>query len=132
MNTSGPTTVAGVPVEQIVTAFGTPVFVYDGDRIRDQFRLLTHVLTHRPLEVYYSVKANSAVGILRLLRMSGARADISSSGDLAFAEAAGFTPWEISFTGSGLADDEYDLIAARPEMDFVADSLHQLARVVKL
>ena len=130
--TRGLATVTGVPVEQIATTFGTPVFVYDGGRIRDQFRLLAQELTHRPLEIYYSVKANSAVGILRLLRTFGARADICSSGDLAFAEAAGFAPHEVSFTGSGLTDDEYGLIATRPGMDFVADSLHQLARVVEM
>ena len=124
--------VGGVPVERIASTFGTPVFVYDGERIRDRFELLTRSLRHRPLEVYYSVKANPAVGILRLLRTLGARVDVSSPGDLAFAEAAGFRQDEVSFTGCGLAECEYHLVADRPGMDFVADSLQQVARIVTL
>lgn len=129
---SVPRTWANLPVAEIAAEFGTPVFIYDGDLIRTQFQRLTRHVTHRPLEIYYSVKANSALGILRLLRSLGARADVCSAGDLAFAEAAGFTPNEISFTGCGLADSEYALITARPGMDFVADSVHQLARMVEL
>ena len=114
--------------DALAERFGTPLFIYDAQVIRNSFKSLIQGLQYRPLSVYYSIKANSALGILSLLRDLGARADLCSLGDLAFAESAGFRFQDMSFTGSGLGDSEIAYIAARPGIGFVADSISQIER----
>ena len=77
----------------IAHEFGTPVWVYDAQTIRDRIALL-----HRFDVVRYAQKANANVHLLRLMRAAGVRVDAVSHGELVRSLAAGFTPPEIVFT----------------------------------
>ncbi|MDH3498247.1 MAG: diaminopimelate decarboxylase [Gemmatimonadota bacterium] len=86
----------------IAAAVGTPAYVYDADAIRARYRELTAAFAGRiPAHIHYSVKANSNLAILRLLRSLGAGADIVSGGELTRALAAGFPPRALVFSGVG-------------------------------
>lgn len=71
----------------LATKFGTPLYVYDADVIREQYRKVARFDTVR-----FAQKACSNVHILRLLRSLGARVDCVSAGELERALKAGFTP----------------------------------------
>lgn len=71
----------------LATKFGTPLYVYDANVIREQYRKVARFDTVR-----FAQKACSNVHILRLLRSLGARVDCVSSGELERALRAGFTP----------------------------------------
>jgi diaminopimelate decarboxylase len=91
----------GVPLEAIAAAAGTPTYVYNASSIRAQYGRLEgalHGVRHR---LHYSVKANSNLAILRLLRELGAGVDIVSGGELHRALAAGFTGDDVVFSGVG-------------------------------
>jgi len=77
----------------IAHEFGTPVWVYDAQTIRDRIALL-----HRFDVVRYAQKANANTHLLRLMRAAGVRVDAVSHGELVRSLAAGFTPPEIVFT----------------------------------
>ncbi len=85
---------------------GTPVYVYDVQTIRESFSELTDSLSGVPHRIYYSVKANSNLTILRLIRSLGAGADIVSGGELVRALNAGFAGREIVFSGVGKTEEE--------------------------
>lgn len=87
----------------IAARVGTPVYVYDAEAIRRRYAELTDALRQAELRVHvhYSVKANSTLAVLTLLRSLGAGADIVSAGELARARAAGFDPAEVVFSGVG-------------------------------
>lgn len=96
----------GVPIERIASDVGTPVYVYSSEVIRDRFQRLEATLGTVPHRIHYTLKANSNVGVLKLVRELGAGADIVSGGELVRALKAGFTPKDIIFGGVGKTDEE--------------------------
>jgi diaminopimelate decarboxylase len=97
---------AGVPLSAIAEGAGTPVYVYNAEVIRRQYRALDRAFAAVPHRLAYAVKANANLAVLRTLRDLGAGADIVSGGELARALAAGFPPDRIVFSGVGKSDEE--------------------------
>ncbi|HET7040019.1 MAG TPA: diaminopimelate decarboxylase [Gemmatimonadales bacterium] len=87
----------------IAAAVGTPAYVYDAGAVRERYRHLTTALARAGVRahIHYSVKANSNLAVLSLLRSLGAGADIVSAGELARVRAAGFPPGAVVFSGVG-------------------------------
>ncbi|HEX6059206.1 MAG TPA: diaminopimelate decarboxylase [Gemmatimonadaceae bacterium] len=100
-----------LPLEGIVAAVGTPVYVYSARAIRSQYRRLAGALAGVPHRLHYSVKANSNLAILALLRELGAGVDIVSGGELRRALLAGFAGRDIVFSGVGKTEEELRLAA---------------------
>ena len=100
-------------VADIVDRVGTPAYIYSAPTIRTQYRRLTTALAGIPHRVHYSVKANSSLGILGLLRELGAGVDIVSGGELHRALLAGFRGRDVVFSGVGKQEHEIrDAVAA--------------------
>jgi diaminopimelate decarboxylase len=95
-------------LDAIAARVGTPVYVYDAARIRDACRAFTTALAPVPHAVHYALKANSTLGLVRLLRELGLHADANSGGEIEVALRAGFQPGQIVFTGVGKTADELD------------------------
>src|SRR5688500_488502 len=95
-----------VSVADIVARVGTPAYIYSAPAIRTQYRRLTTALAAVPHRVHYSVKANSTLGILSLLRELGAGVDIVSGGELHRAMLAGFQGQDVVFSGVGKQEPE--------------------------
>ena len=91
----------GVPLESIAQTAGTPTYVYDAATIRAQYGRLEHALRAVGHRLHYSVKANSNLAILAMLRELGAGVDIVSGGELHRALAAGFRGEDVVFSGVG-------------------------------
>lgn len=94
-------TMAGVPLARIAREVGTPVFVYNAEVIRRQFRALEAAFAAVPHRICYAVKANSNLAILRLMHDLGAGADLVSAGEMRRALAAGFAAKDLVFSGVG-------------------------------
>ena len=71
-----------IPVERLAKRFGTPLYVYSASTIRERMRSFEHAFRKVPHTVCYSVKANSSLGILRLLAGMGCGFDVVSGGEL--------------------------------------------------
>ncbi len=82
--------------------FGTPLYVTDEERIRENFRRLAGALTaHYPkVRILYAAKANGNLAVFRTLASMGAGADVFSAGEVALALAAGMRPESLLFNGS--------------------------------
>jgi diaminopimelate decarboxylase len=96
----------GVSLAAVAREFGTPAYAYNADVIRRQFRELDEALAAVPHRICFAVKANSNLGVLRVLRDLGAGADIVSEGEMARALAAGFPSDRIVFSGVGKREEE--------------------------
>jgi diaminopimelate decarboxylase len=90
-----------VPLADIADAEGTPVYVYSAAMIAARYRAIDEAFRAYPHAVHYALKANSTLGIVRLLRSLGAGADANSGGEIDVALRAGFIPEQIVFTGVG-------------------------------
>lgn len=93
-------------LEALARAVETPVYVYSARAIREQYQRLSEAFAAVPHRLHYSVKANSNLAILALLRELGAGADIVSGGELFRAVKAGFRGNEIIFGGVGKTQRE--------------------------
>ena len=90
-----------VSLEVIASAVGTPCYVYSASAIREQYRQLRDAMGNLDVRLHYSVKANSSIAILVLLRELGAGLDIVSGGELFRALKAGYSGRDIVFSGVG-------------------------------
>jgi diaminopimelate decarboxylase len=90
-----------VPMQELVARWGTPLYVYSQNAIRERFRELDDALSPVPHLIAYSVKANGNLAVLRTLAAMGAGADIVSGGELHRALLAGIPPERIVFSGVG-------------------------------
>ena len=96
----------GVPLADLATAHGTPLYVYSGATIRSRYRAIDQAFADYPHAIHYALKANSTLAIARLLRSLGSNADANSGGEIDVALRAGFIPPQIVFTGVGKTSAE--------------------------
>lgn len=71
-----------VPLERLAERHGTPLYVYSAEMIRARIRAFQRAFRSVPYTLCYSVKANSTLGILRLIARQGAGFDVVSGGEL--------------------------------------------------
>ena len=96
----------GVSLATIAEAVGTPTYVYSANAVREQYGRLSAALSGVPFRIHYSLKANSNLALLRLLRSLGSAADVVSGGELYRAQRAGFGASDIIFGGVGKTERE--------------------------
>ena len=126
--------VGRVPIQDLATEYGTPLYVYDADVVRERYRRITEAFSRVPPLIAYSVKANGSLGILRLLASLGAGADIVSGGELFRARRAGVPTSKIVFAGVGKTDEEIlagleaGILLFNVESEGELDRIEQLAR----
>ena len=96
----------GVPLADLVSSHGTPLYVYSASAIADRYRAIEEAFSGYPHALHYALKANSTLGIARLLRSLGSGVDANSGGEIAVALRAGYEPSQIVFTGVGKTQAE--------------------------
>ena len=126
---SGRLSCDGLPLADIATAVGTPTYVYSAASIRRSWQELDAAFASIPHAVHYALKANSTLGILRLLRGLGCRADANSGGEIEVALRAGFTPGDIVFTGVGKTPEELKRAIALGVKAINVESPGELGRI---
>jgi diaminopimelate decarboxylase len=98
----------GVALADIAARAGTPSYVYSAGDIIGRYRAYDRALAGLPHEICYAVKANSNLGILRLLVKEGSGFDIVSGGELYRVLKAGGPPDKIVFSGVGKTAEEIE------------------------
>ncbi len=100
----GELVLGGIRTSDLAERFGTPLVVYCEETVRGRARAFTDAVGDGG-RVFFGTKAFANVALLRLLREEGIGADVASSGELAFAGAAGLTGDELVVHGNnkGLA-----------------------------
>ena len=119
----------GVSIQSIVESVGTPAYVYSARAIRDAYRAIDSAFDGYPHAIHYALKANSTLGIVRVLRALGSRADANSGGEIAVALGAGFAPRDIVFTGVGKTSGELEYAIAQDVGTINAESAGELDRI---
>jgi diaminopimelate decarboxylase len=92
----------------IAAQVGTPAYVYSSAAVREQYSRLREALGAMDARLHYSVKANSSIALLQLLRDLGAGLDIVSGGELFRALRAGFSGSDVVFSGVGKTEREME------------------------
>jgi diaminopimelate decarboxylase len=126
---AGELTLGGVPATALAAEHGTPLLVYCTETVRAQARAYREAAPGAL--VVYGTKAFANVALLRLLAEEGVGADVSTLGELAFAQAAGIGGERILFHGNNKSRAELEAAAdagatvvldAVSEVDAAADA----------
>ncbi|HIC31633.1 MAG TPA: diaminopimelate decarboxylase [Flavobacteriaceae bacterium] len=97
---------------QIAKDFGSPVYVYDADKISSQYHRLTSAFGGvKNLKINYAVKALSNISILKLMHKLGSGIDTVSIQEVQLGLKAGFKPEQIIFTPNGVSLEEIETAA---------------------
>jgi diaminopimelate decarboxylase len=129
---AGRLTIAGRDAEELAHELGTPLFVYDLERAGEQAEALRDALASAGVQaiVRYALKAQREPEFLAFLRarVPFVGMDVCSPGELEWAITHGWTPSEISYTGTNLSEADLDVILpSGPHLN--VDLLSQLERV---
>jgi len=133
----GRLTIAGRDVAGLGRAHGTPLYVYDLERVRESARALQAALAAAGLRsrVLLAMKAQHQPELLAFVRGLGPPGtprsvglDVCSPGELLMALELGWRADEISFTGTNLSERDLDVILAHP-VHVNLDLLSQIRRV---
>ena len=95
--------IEGVPLNEVTKIHATPFYIYSHQIISEKYKELKESLNS---EIFYSIKANSNLAIIKLIKSFGAGADVVSVGELKRALAAGVNPKKIIFEGLGKTKED--------------------------
>lgn len=145
INTAGHFTVAGIDTVGLAKEYGTPLYVFDEDKMRSMCQKYTHGAARyfKKAKILFASKALSCKEIYRIADSEGLCADTVSSGEIYTALAAGFPPEKIYFHGNNktVADLEYavkngvgviiaDNLAELDDLDEICAAENKTASVV--
>lgn len=127
----GHLTIGGFAANDLTAAYGSPLYVYDGDVIQKRFHALQNAIAGFA-GVYYSIKANPNPAIAALLVEAGAGLEIASGAELLLALQAGATPDRILFAGPGKGERELELAIHRGLGEIHLESYEEIALVAAI
>jgi diaminopimelate decarboxylase len=96
---------------KIAQDYGSPVYVYDAEKIASQYKRLTNAFKGvKQLKINYAVKALSNISVLKLLHSFGSGIDTVSIQEVQLGLAAGFPVDKIIFTPNGVSLEEIETV----------------------
>lgn len=115
----------------IAQEFGTPLYLYNADRISHQYTQLQTAFRHSDkVRFFYACKALTNISILKHIKQIGCNVDCSSINEAKLAVHAGFSPENILYTSNGIAFDEIEEAVALG-ININIDSLSNLEKFGK-
>lgn len=95
-------------LEQIAHDYGTPVYVYHAEKIKEQYEKLQHAFTGVNTRFFYAAKALTNINILKYINSLGCHIDCSSINEVKLAIRAGYIPGNILYTSSNISFEEIE------------------------
>ncbi|MCE2462579.1 MAG: diaminopimelate decarboxylase [Dehalococcoidia bacterium] len=134
VNSRGHLAIGGCDVLDLASQFGTPLYVFDEDMLRNRCRQFVQEFRsrHQETTVVYACKAYVNPALARIFKEEGLGLDVVSGGELAVAKAVDFPPEMVYFHGNNKGRDEL-----RESLEWniglvVVDSFHELELLDRL
>ncbi|RZN42447.1 MAG: diaminopimelate decarboxylase [Methanophagales archaeon ANME-1-THS] len=115
----------GADVVELAERYGTPLYITDERSIRTNFRNYKTAFQSVDHAIYFAVKANGNLAILRILAAEGAGADVFSGGELHLVRSAGIPLHKVLFNGNSKSEEELKE-AVELKVQVSVDSLDEL------
>lgn len=129
-NTQGHLVIGGADAVELAERFGTPLYVVDEQRVRENYQRFYRAFAERwsSVLVCYALKANFNLAICKILQGEGAGADVSSGNELRNALGVGIPTDRIVFNGNYKSLPELELAITNNVLINV-DSLQELEAI---
>jgi len=128
VSAAGHLTLAGCDAVELVREFGTPLYVFDEQTLREQCRAFQQAFRSRYADtgVAYAAKAYLGRALAAIIAEEGMSLDIVSGGELAIAVSVGFPAERIHFHGNNKSEQEL-----REALDYgigrvIIDNFHEM------
>ena len=119
-------------VQELAEKYGTPTYVYNEQRIRENFRrAFSAFSSHYPnFKFFYAVKACNNPAIVSILKQEGAGIDAASVNEILLAKSLGLDGEDVMFSGNFLSDEDIQR-GVESGAIFNLDDMSLLPRVLK-
>lgn len=126
-------TIGGISAVELAEKFGTPLYVVDEQRVRDNYRRFYKSFSERwpNVIVCYAYKANSNTAICKILNNEGAGAEVSSGNELQIANRIGVPGQRTVFNGNNKSAAELEMAISNDVLINV-DSIQELLAVDRI
>lgn len=120
--------IAGVEVKELKEKYGTPLYIYDVNHIKNIMKLYKNNLVSNQFEteVLYASKAFNCKEMVRIVDAMGLSLDVVSYGELYTALSVGFDPKKIYFHGNNKSKEELVYALENNVGTIVVDNLCEL------
>ena len=135
VNGAGHLTFAGIDTVDLAKKYGTPLYLTDGDRIRENCRIYLDAMreafgeTAMPL---YASKAASYKEIYRIMKAMGMGIDVVSSGEVYTAASVGFPMEHAYFHSNNKTDTDIEYAMDAGVGYFVVDNVEELDSIARI
>ena len=116
---------------KLIEKYGSPLYVYDENTLRKRSKEMMDLLPNKKLVVDYSIKANTNIELVKIIKSEGLHVDAMSPGEVAFEKKAGYKNNEIMYVCNNISESEMKEIIKEGILISV-DSLSQLEMYGKL
>ena len=124
--------IGGADACDLANEFGTPLYVIDENRIRDNYQRFYAAFSkyYNDFKVFYACKANTNLSVMSILKDEGCCVDTVSPGEVYTCKKLGFDADRILFTGNNIKNDEMKFVADEGVILNI-DSMSALERLAK-
>ena len=126
--------IGGCDVLELASQFGTPLYIFDEETLRNRCREFVHEFRkrHAKTAVVYACKAYVNPALARIFMEEDLGLDVVSGGELAVAKAVAFPPHAVYFHGNNKGREELSEALEWNIGRIVVDSLHELELLDRL
>lgn len=118
-----------IEIEKIANQIETPFYCYSVNAIRQNifnFKSEIHGINEK---ICFSLKANSNLSILKVIKDEGFGADVVSIGEFKKSLKAGISPNDIVFSGVGKSNEEIEFAIREGCFQINAESISEIKRI---
>jgi diaminopimelate decarboxylase len=115
-----------VPVKEIIREAGTPVYIYSKKFFSDRYNEFTEAFSGIDHKIFYAVKSNFNLSVIKTFLDLGSGIDVNSEGELFRGLKAGADNKKILLTGVGKTECEIESGISKDVLMIKAESLEEV------
>jgi diaminopimelate decarboxylase len=124
--------IEGVSVRTLQKKYGTPIYVFVEEEIRNRLRRFKNSFDYDKFRPQYACKCNSNLEVLRIVREEGFEFDASSVGEIILGLLADFEPEQITFTNLYKTEQDIYFASEVGVKAITLDSLEEVERTIRV
>lgn len=120
--------VSRLEIKPIIEKFGTPLFIYDAETIKEKYEYLRKNLPEE-VDIFYAMKANPNIAVVKQLVNLGAGVEVASEGELYACKKVGVNPEDLIFAGPSKTDEDISMAIELGIYALNAESVGEVERI---
>lgn len=112
-------------VFDLIAQYGSPLYIYNENILRQRCQDMKNLVTYDNFVPHYSIKANTNIHLLKIVREEGLHADVMSPGEIFLAMQSGYRADQLFFIPNNVTKEDM-LYAIENNVTTSVDCIEQL------